>query len=163
MAELILRQKDNIVKVHEHQQMLQNLEDDLSEEDRRIAWEEYQREKDAPPGQQGAQESAGDTAFSKPPALLVVADQLLGQVAQFSAIFNNPNVPEEDKRKMIGQYLKKTKQARDKYEQVTKIDHQMLTECIRLKHPLEVTNKIVSRRQIVNSKIELLNEELRQV
>ncbi|XP_022652460.1 transcriptional regulator ATRX homolog isoform X2 [Varroa destructor] len=163
LAELILRQKDNIVKVHEHQQMLQNLEDDLSEEDRRIAWEEYQREKDAPPGQQGAQESAGDTAFSKPPALLVVADQLLGQVAQFSAIFNNPNVPEEDKRKMIGQYLKKTKQARDKYEQVTKIDHQMLTECIRLKHPLEVTNKIVSRRQIVNSKIELLNEELRQI
>lgn len=48
LAELILRHPKLIVDVHEHQQLLQNLEDDLSQEDRRIAWDEYQREKEQP-------------------------------------------------------------------------------------------------------------------
>ncbi|XP_003743519.1 transcriptional regulator ATRX [Galendromus occidentalis] len=51
LAELILRHPDLIANVHKHQQMLQNLEDDMSEEDRRIAWDEYQREKEEPPPQ----------------------------------------------------------------------------------------------------------------
>ncbi|OQR71794.1 hypothetical protein BIW11_10777 [Tropilaelaps mercedesae] len=163
LAELILRHKDNIVKVHEHQQMLQNLEDDLSQEDRRVAWEEYQREKDAPPGAHGSQGPPGVAAIVRPPPMLYVAQQLLGQVGQYRAIFWDEKTAETVQRDMVGLFLKKTKQAKDKFEEVSTLDQKTLAECIRTGQPPEVTDVLVQRIQLANSKIGLLHSELTQI
>ena len=46
MAELLVRYKDWIVNYHEHDSLLENkLEEELSEEERKAAWEEYEQEK----------------------------------------------------------------------------------------------------------------------
>lgn len=163
MAELILRHKDNIVKVHEHQQMLQNLEDDLSEEDRRLAWEEYQREKDAPPENQGQQGQSTGWAILQPPPIIYVAEQLLVQVVQCSTAFWNRATPDATKREMLGSYLKKTKLALDKFELAKKIDQRTLAECIRAAQPPQVTNTFIQRLQLVETKVNLLRSELGRV
>ena len=46
LADLISEQKDWIVTFHEHDSLLENLiEEELSEEERKAAWEEYENEK----------------------------------------------------------------------------------------------------------------------
>ncbi len=46
LAELLSTQKDWIVGFHEHDSLLEKRpEEDLSEEERKAAWDEYEREK----------------------------------------------------------------------------------------------------------------------
>jgi len=46
LAELLTTLKDWIVQYHEHDSLLENkLEEELSEEERKAAWEEYEQEK----------------------------------------------------------------------------------------------------------------------
>lgn len=46
LAELLTNQKDLIVQYHEHDSLLENkIEEELSEEERKAAWEEYEQEK----------------------------------------------------------------------------------------------------------------------
>lgn len=48
LAELLQSRKDYIFKYHEHQTLLENKEDEeLNEEERKAAWEEYENEKTA--------------------------------------------------------------------------------------------------------------------
>jgi transcriptional regulator ATRX len=50
LADLLNEQKDWIVKYHEHDSLLQHIEDEvLSEKDRKDAWEEYEAEKSGKP------------------------------------------------------------------------------------------------------------------
>lgn len=47
MAELILKHKDLVIDILEHDSLLQNNEaEELDENDRNAAWEDYQKEKD---------------------------------------------------------------------------------------------------------------------
>jgi len=47
MAELILKHKDLVINILEHDSLLQNNEaEELNESDRNAAWEDYQKEKD---------------------------------------------------------------------------------------------------------------------
>lgn len=47
MAELILKHKDLVMDILEHDSLLQNNEaEELNESDRNAAWEDYQKEKD---------------------------------------------------------------------------------------------------------------------
>jgi transcriptional regulator ATRX len=46
LAELLVKFKDWIVQYHEHDSLLENkIEEELSEEERKAAWEEYEQEK----------------------------------------------------------------------------------------------------------------------
>ena len=46
LAEMLVSQKDYIVGYHEHDSLLENqIDEELSEEDRKAAWEEYEAEK----------------------------------------------------------------------------------------------------------------------
>lgn len=46
LAELLTEQKDWIVQYHKHDSLLENiLEEELTEEERKVAWEEYEQEK----------------------------------------------------------------------------------------------------------------------
>lgn len=46
LAELLTNHKDLIVQYHEHDSLLENkVEEELSEEERKTAWEEYEQEK----------------------------------------------------------------------------------------------------------------------
>lgn len=163
MAELILRHKDNIVKVHEHQQMLQNLEDDLSEEDRRLAWEEFQREKEAPSENERPIGPASGLSMLEPPPMTYVAEQLFIQVVQCNTAFWNAGTPEAVRREMIGSYLKKTKLALGKFELVKLIDQKSLAQCIRAAQPPQVTNTFIQRLQRIETKILMLRSELTKV
>lgn len=47
MAELILKHKDLVIDILEHDSLLQNNEaEELDENDRNAAWDDYQKEKD---------------------------------------------------------------------------------------------------------------------
>jgi len=46
LAELLTSLKDWIIQYHEHDSLLENkLEEELTEEERKAAWEEYEQEK----------------------------------------------------------------------------------------------------------------------
>ena len=46
LAELLTTLKDWIIQYHEHDSLLENkLEEELTEEERKAAWEEYEQEK----------------------------------------------------------------------------------------------------------------------
>ena len=46
LADLLTEQKEWIVKYHEHDSLLENkVDEDLTEEERKAAWEEYEEEK----------------------------------------------------------------------------------------------------------------------
>ena len=46
LAELVLKHKDNIWKIHDHDSLLENQVDEhLTEEERKAAWEEFENEK----------------------------------------------------------------------------------------------------------------------
>lgn len=48
MAELILKHKDLVIDILEHDTLLQNNEsEELDEDDRNAAWDDYQKEKEA--------------------------------------------------------------------------------------------------------------------
>ena len=50
LAELLTSQKDYIVQYHKHDSLLENqLDQELTEEERKAAWEEYEQEKKGPP------------------------------------------------------------------------------------------------------------------
>lgn len=49
MAELLKQYKDVIINYHEHDSLLENKEDeDLTEEERKAAWKDYEEEKNRP-------------------------------------------------------------------------------------------------------------------
>jgi len=46
LAELLTSLKDSIVQYHEHDSLLENkIEEELTEDERKAAWEEYEQEK----------------------------------------------------------------------------------------------------------------------
>ena len=49
MAELLKQYKDIIITYHEHDSLLENIEDEeLTEEERKAAWKDYEDEKNRP-------------------------------------------------------------------------------------------------------------------
>ena len=48
LAELLIHRKESIVKYHEHDSLLENqTEEELTEEERQAAWEDFENEKKA--------------------------------------------------------------------------------------------------------------------
>lgn len=109
MAELILRHPDLIVDVHEHQQLLQNLEDDLSEEDRRTAWEEYQREKEQPPPAPAP--AAAANHFDSPEMRLIY--HLVTQIAEFHRYWEKTEITDADRLRNAANFRNTTNRCRD--------------------------------------------------